>query len=165
MKNFGMKHILSLGLGVVTLGMSATAFAEDCPSRKNIIEVARDAGQFNTLLAAVEAAGLTETLATSENITVFAPTDAAFAALPDGTVDGLLRDIPTLTAVLTYHVVGAKVPASVAITLPKADTLNGKEISLRFDGTDLFVNQAKVIMKDIEASNGLIHVIDSVLLP
>lgn len=158
---------------VVALGLSASALSvahaastagTQCENR-NIVEVAQAAGSFKTLLAAAEAAGLAETLATTENLTVFAPTDEAFAKLPLGTVEGLLKDIPALKNVLTYHVVGARVPASVAVRLSEAMMLNGREVAIRFDGTDLFINESKVIVKDVKAKNGIIHVIDAVLIP
>jgi uncharacterized surface protein with fasciclin (FAS1) repeats len=133
--------------------------------QRNIIEVAESAGSFKTLLAAVSAAGLTETLATTQNLTVFAPTDAAFAQLPEGAVEALLKNIPALQNVLTYHVVGAKVPSKVAVGLTEATMLNGQKVEIRFDGQDLFINESKVIVKDIPAKNGIIHVIDAVLLP
>ena len=143
----------------------AHAGSKTCPSAKNIVEVAKANGQFTTLLAALDAASLTETVAKTQNITVFAPTDAAFAALPAGTVDALLGDIPALTNILTYHVVGAKVASSVAVTLTEATMLNGEKVTIRFDGENLFINDSKVIIKDVAASNGIIHVIDAVLLP
>ena len=132
---------------------------------RNIVEVAQAAGTFNTLLKAATAAGLAETLATTDNLTVFAPTDDAFAKLPAGTIEALLKDIPTLRDILTYHVVGAKVPASVAVTLTEATMLDGKKVNIRLEGKDLFINNAKVIATDIAAKNGVIHVIDAVLIP
>jgi len=134
-------------------------------AEKNIVEVAQDAGNFKTLLQAATVAGLADTLATTDNITVFAPTDEAFAKIPAATLDALLKDTSALRDVLTYHIVGAKVPASVAVTLTEATMLNGKKVTVRFDGQDLFINDAKVIAKDIQAKNGVIHVIDTVLLP
>ncbi len=162
-------------ISVVALGMamSSASFAESNSAKeikgkcekRNIVEVAAAAGSFKTLLAAAQAAGLAETLATTQNLTVFAPTDDAFAKLPEGTVEGLLNDIPALRNILTYHVVGAKVPSSVAVTLTEATMLNGQKVSVRYDGQDLFINDSKVVVKDIPASNGIIHVIDTVLLP
>jgi transforming growth factor-beta-induced protein len=138
---------------------------EESAATKNIVEVAQESGNFKTLLQAATAAGLAETLATTDNLTVFAPTDEAFAKIPPATLEALLRDIPALRDVLTYHVVGAKVPASVAVTLTEATMLNGKKVTVRFDGHDLFINKSKVIVKDIQAKNGIIHVIDTVLMP
>jgi transforming growth factor-beta-induced protein len=139
--------------------------ASSTPELGNIVEVAQAAGNFKTLLAAAKAAGLADTLATTQNITVFAPTDAAFSKLPAGTVEALLKNIPALRNILTYHVVGAKVPASVAVTLTEATMLNGAKVKIRLEGKDLYINNAKVIVTDIQAKNGIIHVIDAVLIP
>ena len=144
--------------------VSNSEFLESC-SQKNIVEVAAEAGNFKTLLQAATVAGLADTLATTENLTVFAPTDEAFAKIPGASLEALLKDIPALRDVLTYHVVGAKVPASVAVTLTEATMLDGKKVTVRYDGQDLFINDAKVISTDIQAKNGIIHVIDTVLLP
>ena len=134
-------------------------------SNKNIVEVAQEAGSFGTLLAAAEAADLVETLATTDNITVFAPTDEAFAQIPKETLDALLADKEALVDVLTYHVVGAKVPAADAVKLTEAVMLNGKSTALRVCQCELFINESKVILTDIKAKNGIIHVIDAVLIP
>eukprot|EP01036_Dinobryon_divergens_P027898 gene27898-36752_t len=139
-------------------------------SMANIVEVAVGAGNFNTLVAAVKAAGLVETLSTGGPFTVFAPTDAAFAKLPAGTVDALLKDIPKLTAILTYHVVPGKVrPTRNGKTY---DTVNGKEISSKVtvDTTDTLIyggheRPSKIIKWDIQADNGLIHAVDEVFIP
>lgn len=155
---------MSMSSGAFAAGNSAKPAQGQCEQR-NIVEVAAAAGSFKTLLAAAQAAGLAETLATTENLTVFAPTDDAFAKLPAGTVEGLLNDIPALRNILTYHVVGAKVPSSVAVTLTEASMLNGQKVSVRYDGQDLFINDSKVVVKDIPAKNGIIHVIDTVLIP
>lgn len=138
---------------------------EGCPQKKNIVETAKAAGNFNTLLAAADAAGLVETLSTAKNITVFAPTDAAFAKLPEGTVEALLEQPEVLKDILLYHVVGAKVPASDAVRLTSATMLNGKDVTIRLEDGKLFINDSQVIATDIKASNGIIHVIDAVLLP
>lgn len=157
-----------LTISVASYGI-ATANTDAVPqasvAEKNIVEVAQEAGNFKTLLQAATAAGLADTLATTDNLTVFAPTDEAFAKIPAATLDALLKDKSALRDVLTYHIVGAKVPASVAVTLTKVTMLNGIKVTLRFDGQDLFINDAKVIAKDIQAKNGVIHVIDTVLLP
>ena len=131
---------------------------------KNIIETAIEAGQFNTLVAAVKAAGLVETLSGTGPFTVFAPNDAAFAKLPKGTVEGLLKDKAKLTAVLTYHVVSGKVMAKDVMKMKSVKTLQGG--SLTIDTSDgVKVDGAKVIQADIEVSNGVCHMIDSVLMP
>lgn len=131
---------------------------------KNIVESAIDAGQFNTLVAAVKAAGLVETLSGKGPFTVFAPNDAAFAKLPKGTVEGLLKDKAKLTDILTYHVVSGKVMAKDVMKMKSAKTLQGG--NLTFDTSDgVKVNDAKVIQADIEVSNGVCHMIDTVLMP
>lgn len=129
-----------------------------------IVGVAEAAGSFTTLLAAAEAAGLVETLTGEGPFTVFAPTDEAFAALPEGTVEGLLADIPTLTAILTYHVVpGAVLSTDLSDGMTPA-TVNGATVEIGVDG-GVTVNGANVVTADIAASNGVIHVIDAVILP
>jgi uncharacterized surface protein with fasciclin (FAS1) repeats len=133
----------------------------------DIIDTAVDAGSFKTLVAAVKAAGLVEALKGEGPFTVFAPTDEAFAALPEGTVEELLKpeNKEKLVAVLTYHVVEGKVMSKTAVTLEEAETLNGEKFSLEFDGEKLMINNATVVKADIETSNGVIHVIDKVLIP
>lgn len=130
----------------------------------NIVETAADAGTFTTLLAAAEAAGLVETLSGEGPLTVFAPTDEAFAALPEGTVEGLLADTEALTAVLTYHVVAGAVMSGDLSDGMMAATVNGGEITITL-GEQVMINDATVVAADIEASNGVIHVIDQVLIP
>lgn len=130
----------------------------------NIVEVAISAGSFNTLVAAVQAAGLAETLSGPGPFTVFAPTDDAFAKLPDGTVEGLLEDKEQLSKILTYHVVPGKVMAADVQSLDKATTVEGND--LKIDASSgVKVNDATVTQTDIEADNGVIHVIDTVLIP
>ena len=131
---------------------------------KNIVETAIASGQFKTLVAAVNVAGLAETLQGSGPFTVFAPTDEAFANLPSGTVDGLLKDLPRLKKVLTYHVVAGKILAKDVAGLEKAKSMQGGE--LRVDASHgVKINNAKVTLADVDASNGVIHVIDTVLIP
>jgi uncharacterized surface protein with fasciclin (FAS1) repeats len=130
-----------------------------------IVEIAAGDARFSTLVTAVTAAGLVETLSGAGPFTVFAPTNDAFAALPAGTVEALLADIPKLTAVLTYHVVAAKAPASVVISAPSHVTVQGSPINVKVDGEKVMINDAQVIVADIEASNGMIHAIDKVLIP
>ncbi len=130
----------------------------------NIVETAIAAGTFNTLVAAVKAAGLVETLSGPGPFTVLAPTDEAFAKLPAGTVEGLLNDIPKLTAVLTYHVLAGKFMATDVIKLASAKTVNGQSVTIAtINGVT--VDGANVVKTDIETDNGVIHVIDSVILP
>ena len=131
---------------------------------KDIVDVAAEAGSFTTLLAAAEAAGLVDTLKSEGPFTVFAPTDDAFAALPEGTVEGLLADPEALAAILTYHVVAGKVMSTDLSDDMTAATVNGAEITIDLDN-GVMVNDANVVAADIEASNGVIHVIDKVILP
>lgn len=134
---------------------------------ENIIGTAVTAGQFKTLAAAINAAGLTETLEGPGPFTVFAPTDAAFAKLPAGTVENLLKpeNKAQLAAILTYHVVPGAVTAADVLKLTEAKTVNGKMVAVHTTGDSVMVNNAHVVTTDIAASNGVIHVIDSVLLP
>ncbi len=138
------------------------AFAQD----KDIVDTAAAAGSFNTLAAALTAAGLVETLKGEGPFTVFAPTDAAFAALPAGTVEDLLKpeNKDKLVSILTYHVVPGKVMSTDLTEGMKAKTVNGAEVTITLDGGPK-VNGAVISMPDVAASNGVIHVIDSVILP
>jgi uncharacterized surface protein with fasciclin (FAS1) repeats len=132
----------------------------------DIVDTAVAAGDFTTLATALEAAGLVDTLKGEGPFTVFAPTDAAFAALPAGTVEGLLADIPALTDVLTYHVVAGEVLAADVVGLSSATTVQGSEISIEVvDGSVILNGNVEVVATDVLASNGVIHVIDGVLLP
>lgn len=142
--------------------LAAPAFADG--HSNTIVDVASEAGAFTTLLAAAEAAGLVETLSGEGPLTVFAPTDEAFAALPEGTVAGLLEDTDALTAILTYHVVPGAVMSGDLSDGMTATTVNGADITITI-GDSVMVNDATVVTPDIEASNGVIHVIDSVILP
>lgn len=131
----------------------------------DIVAVASSAGDFNTLVAAVKAAGLVETLQSDGPFTVFAPTDEAFAAIPEADLNALLADKEALTAVLTYHVVPGKVMASDVVALKSAETVNGQSIDIKVWDGKVSVDGANVTATDIEASNGVIHVIDAVILP
>jgi uncharacterized surface protein with fasciclin (FAS1) repeats len=134
-----------------------------------ICDTAVAAGNFKTLVAATQAAGLVETLNTKGPYTVFAPTDEAFAKLPEGTVESLLKDTPKLTAVLTYHVLEGEVPASDVIQHNNLTTLQGQELKVDAAKWHLHksvkINDANIVKADIKADNGIIHVIDKVLLP
>jgi len=134
---------------------------------KDIVATAAGAGSFETLLAAAKAAGLVETLQGEGPLTVFAPTDEAFAKLPPGTVENLLKpeNKDQLSAILTYHVVPGKIRSAEAIKLDAADTVNGQSLSLAASESGLTVDGANVVQADIDCSNGVIHVIDSVILP
>ena len=134
---------------------------------KDIVDTAVEAGAFTTLVAAVKAAGLVDTLKGAGPFTVFAPTDDAFKKLPAGTVEALLNDIPKLTAILTYHVVAGKVMAADALTMDgkEAPSVQGAPIKISTNGGVTLNGSAKVVQADIETSNGVIHVIDTVILP
>jgi uncharacterized surface protein with fasciclin (FAS1) repeats len=134
---------------------------------KDIVAVAVEAGSFQTLVAAVKAAGLVEVLQGEGPFTVFAPTDEAFEKLPPGTVEALLADREKLTAVLTYHVVPGRIPASAVVEAGRASpaTVQGQKLDVRVVDGKVRVDGATVIMADVAASNGVIHVIDTVILP
>jgi uncharacterized surface protein with fasciclin (FAS1) repeats len=130
----------------------------------DIVDTAVSAGSFSTLVAAVKAANLVDTLKGPGPFTVFAPTDEAFAKLPEGTVDALLNDIPKLTKILTYHVVSGKVMAADVVKLKSATTVEGSDVKI--DASNgVKVNDATVVTPDVAADNGVIHIIDTVLLP
>jgi uncharacterized surface protein with fasciclin (FAS1) repeats len=131
------------------------------------VDTAVAAGSFKTLVAAVQAAGLVDTLKGPGPFTVFAPTDEAFAKLPPGTVEDLLKpeNKAKLAAILTYHVVAGKVMAKEAMKLHEARTVNGEELMIKTSMGSVMINNAKVVKSDIVCSNGVIHVIDTVLLP
>jgi len=133
----------------------------------NIIDTAVAAGNFKTLAAALTAAGLVDTLAGTGPFTVFAPTDEAFAKLPEGTVEKLLKDVPKLKAILTYHVVSGKVMAADVMKLDgkSAKTVNGAELNIATQGGVKLNSNVHVTKTDIECSNGVIHVVDVVLIP
>jgi len=135
----------------------------------DIVDTAVAAGNFKTLVTAVQAAGLVDTLKSKGPFTVFAPNDDAFAKLPKGTVEGLLKDIPKLKAVLTYHVVAGKVMAADVVKLKTAKTVQGQDVKIDTAKWHLHknvkINDANVVKTDIVADNGVIHVIDKVILP
>lgn len=133
----------------------------------DIVDTAVSAGSFNTLVAALEAGDLVETLRADGPYTVFAPTDEAFAKLPDGTVEMLLlpENKDKLVEILTYHVVAGKVTAAEVVTLQTAQTANGSDVAIRVVDETVFINDSRVVAADIDASNGVIHVVDTVILP
>ncbi len=132
---------------------------------KDIVETAVEAGSFTTLAAALEAADLVGVLQGEGPFTVFAPTDEAFAKLPAGTVEGLLADKEALIKVLTYHVVAGKVMSDAVVNISSAETVSGIEAPIEVRMGSVYVGGAKVITADVNASNGVIHIIDSVMLP
>lgn len=131
---------------------------------KNLVETAMGAGSFNTLVTAVKAAGLVGTLTSPGPFTVFAPTDEAFGKLPKGTIEALLKDIPKLKSILTYHVVAGRVMAADVVKLRSAKTVQGAALSIDAS-KGVKIGGANVLTTDIETSNGVIHVIDTVLIP
>lgn len=152
---------------IIPFALAACASQQEASSEKDIVDTAVEAGQINTLVAAVQAADLVDTLKSDGPFTVFAPTDAAFAKLPDGTVENLLKpeNKDQLVTVLTYHVVSGKIMSSdIAGKKAEVPTVQGSDLSV--DATSgVMVDNAMVVAADIEASNGVIHVIDTVVLP
>lgn len=150
-------------------GMAAAAALVAAPAsaqmQNDIVDVAVEAGSFTTLTAALEAAGLVDVLKGDGPFTVFAPTDAAFAKLPAGTVEALLADKERLTAILTYHVVPGEVTSQQVVNLNTATTVNGAPIEIKTWDGKVMINNATVVQADVDASNGVIHVIDTVILP
>jgi uncharacterized surface protein with fasciclin (FAS1) repeats len=149
-------------LGIVALGLTLPVQAGS--NKGDIVDTAVAAGSFKTLVSAVQAAGLVETLKSDGPFTVFAPTDEAFAKLPPGTLDALLKDKAKLQAVLTYHVVSGRVMAADVTKLSSARTVQGQSLSID-TSKGVKVGTANVVKTDVVASNGVIHVIDSVLIP
>ena len=151
----------------VALALSLGTFARPKPAPKDIVDTAVAAGSFKTLAAALQAAGLIDTLKSKGPFTVFAPTDEAFAKLPAGTVDDLLKpeNKAKLVAILTYHVVPGKVLAAQVTKMSSAKTVNGESLTISVNNGSVMVDNAKVVKTDILCSNGVIHVIDSVVLP
>jgi uncharacterized surface protein with fasciclin (FAS1) repeats len=155
---------ISALVGMVVMGSPQIAAAQ---GQKDIVDTAVAAGSFKTLVAAVEAAGLVETLKGTGPFTVFAPTDEAFAKLPAGTVESLLKpeNKAKLQAVLTYHVVPGKVLAADVVKIDTAKTVNGQRLAVSAKNGTVMVDNATVVKTDILTSNGVIHVIDAVMLP
>ncbi|MBX7186435.1 MAG: fasciclin domain-containing protein [Vicinamibacteria bacterium] len=155
------RRTLLAALATVSL-LGASAHAADAP--KDIVDTAVAAGSFKTLATALQAAGLVDTLKGAGPFTVFAPTDEAFAKLPAGTLEGLLKDKAKLTAILTYHVVPGKVMAADVVKLKSAKTVQGGSVTIDA-AKGVKVDGANVVKTDIACSNGVIHVIDAVILP
>lgn len=147
-------------LAAATLALGSASFVHAA----DIVDTAAAAGQFNTLISAVQAAGLADTLKGDGPFTVFAPTDAAFAKLPAGTVESLLNDKEKLAQILTYHVVPGKVMSS-EVSTGQVATVQGQSLNVVVNGDAVKVNEAQVVKADVLASNGVIHVIDTVVLP
>lgn len=149
-------------LATVTM---ASASGDHHKKSKDIVDTAVADGRFTTLVTAVKAAGLVDTLKSDGPFTVFAPTDDAFAKLPKGTVEKLLGDIPALKNILLYHVVGDAVSSSQVVKLNKASTVLGQDVAIKVKNGSVMINDSKVVITDIKTSNGIIHVIDTVLIP
>ncbi|MEO6213922.1 MAG: fasciclin domain-containing protein [Vicinamibacterales bacterium] len=160
-----MRHIIRQSLVVIAIAACAALPAR--AAEKDIVDTAVAAGSFKTLAAALQAAGLVETLKGAGPFTVFAPTDAAFAKLPAGTVENLLKpeNLDKLRAILTYHVVAGKVTAAQVGKMTSAKTVQGEMVKIAAAGGKVKIDMANVVKADIAASNGVIHVIDTVLMP
>lgn len=162
-----MKKLL---LFAAVLLVATSAFAGEpgkAAGSKDIVDTAVSAGDFKTLVAAIKAAGLVDTLKGTGPFTVFAPTDEAFAKLPAGTLDELLKpeNKDKLVSILTYHVVSGDVMAKDVVKLNSAKTINGKDVTIKTENGKVYIDNAQVVKPDIKASNGVIHVVDTVLLP
>jgi transforming growth factor-beta-induced protein len=164
-----MKRIISLlavlAVAVTAVGAAGPASAGTRASNVDIVQTAVAAGQFTTLASLLQKAGLVDTLATGGPFTVFAPTDAAFAKVPKATLDALAADPAKLKAVLLYHVVPGRVTAADVAKLTSAKTAEGRSLAIKVANGSVFVDAAQVTTPDVEATNGVIHVIDSVLIP
>ena len=165
MKTKGKRVLVALFTIALFAVVCSNTFAGDKKSSKNIVETAVAAGNFNTLATALTEAGLVEALQKKGPFTVFAPTDEAFAKLPKGTLESLLKDKEALKKILLYHVVSGKVMASDVVKLKSAKTLEGEDVKIKITDGNVMINNSKVTTADVEASNGVIHVIDTVLIP
>ena len=168
MKRIMIVAALAIGLAASLLGGAAVARSTPPAAPRtegDIVQTAVAAGQFKTLAKLLTKAGLVSALQQPGPFTVFAPTDAAFKKLPKKTLNGLLHNKAKLKAVLLYHVVSGKVTAADVVKLTSAKTLGGKAVRIRVSGSNVFVNQAKVTTPDVMASNGVIHVVNRVLIP
>jgi uncharacterized surface protein with fasciclin (FAS1) repeats len=159
-----LKRTLIAAAALATLGLPASGRAES-QGAKDIVDTAVAAGSFKTLASALQAAGLVETLKGKGPFTVFAPTDQAFARIPKADLDALLKDKARLTRVLTYHVVPGQVMAADVAKLKEAKTVEGQSLKIDASSAGVTIDGAKVVKADVAASNGVIHVIDSVILP
>ncbi len=162
-----MRNLAKLGIAAATMIMLSVSTAIAGTAQKDVVDTAVDAGQFTILAKALGAADLVQTLKGSGPFTVFAPTDEAFEKLPAGTLESLLKpeNKDQLRSILTYHVVPGRVMAADVVKLTEAETVNGKKVAVNVDGGAVMINDAKVTTTDIEASNGIIHVVDTVILP
>ncbi len=157
--------IAAIILLAVVFTAKTNAYEKNKENKKDIVTIAVEAGTFKTLATALTETGLVEALKGEGPFTVFAPTDEAFAKLPEGTVENLLQDKEALKNILLYHVVSGKVKSKDVVKLNKATTLNEGDVKIKVKNNNVMINNSKVIQADIYASNGVIHVIDTVLLP
>jgi uncharacterized surface protein with fasciclin (FAS1) repeats len=160
-----MTRTISALLVALAFAVALGPAAASGQDQRNIVRTAAASGQFDTLATLLSKAGLVKTLQQKGPYTVFAPTDAAFAKVPKATVDALLANKAKLRAVLLYHVVAGKVTAAQVTQLSSAETASGKRVRIRVSGSNVFVNRSKVTKADVMASNGVIHVINQVLIP
>ena len=169
-----MKNLNKIAFGTLialTMFFFTSALTAHNHGKKNesksqdIVTIALEAGKFNTLATALTEAGLVETLKGEGPFTVFAPTDEAFAKLPEGTVEGLLKDKDALTNVLLYHVVSGNVTSDQVVKLKSASTIAKADVAVKVKDGKVYINDSQVITADVKASNGVIHIIDTVLIP
>jgi uncharacterized surface protein with fasciclin (FAS1) repeats len=164
---FKISSIAAVFAAALLAAASVSAGNYGKKAKNDIVDTAVAAGDFTTLAAALQAGDLISTLKSDGPFTVFAPTDEAFAKLPEGTVESLLKpeNKDKLVAILKYHVVPGKVKAADVVNLTSANTANGQDVAIRVEGDSVFVNDSRVVATDIAASNGVIHVVDTVILP
>ena len=164
MNRIGLVAVMATSMVLVG---TLSCFAHCGTCHKTIVEVASDNSNFTTLVAAVKSAGLVETLSGDGPFTVFAPTDDAFKALPEGALEDLLKpeNKAKLIAILKYHVVAGAVKAKDVVSLTSAETVEGSEVAITVDGEEVKIDDANVVKTDIACSNGVIHVIDAVMMP
>jgi uncharacterized surface protein with fasciclin (FAS1) repeats len=156
--------VTAVAASAVLAGFATASTSGPAAPSKNIVQTAASTGQFTTLVSLAKKAGLAGALSTSK-LTLFAPTDAAFAKVPKSTLNALAKDKQALKAVLLYHAVSGKVPAAKVVTLKSAKTLQGSKVRIAVRGGKVYVNTARVVTPDVMASNGVIHVVNQVLLP
>jgi uncharacterized surface protein with fasciclin (FAS1) repeats len=156
---------IAIALSCLAVAAIPVAGVQAARPQKNIVQTAASAPQFSTLVSLVKKAGLVSTLSGRTKYTVFAPTNAAFAKVPKRTLNALAKDRAQLKAVLLYHVVKGRVPASKVVRLTSARTVNGASVTIKVRNGKVFVNNARVTKPDIKASNGIVHQINRVLLP
>jgi uncharacterized surface protein with fasciclin (FAS1) repeats len=164
-KEIKMRNKVIYSIIAVLVSASFIFASDHDKSEKDIVETAVAAGSFKTLATALTEAGLVDALKGEGPFTVFAPTDDAFAKLPEGTLESLLKDKEALKNILLYHVVSGSVMAADVVKLDKAETLSGQEVYIKVKGDNVMINKSKVVKADIKAKNGVIHVIDTVLIP